>query len=241
MPQEPPKLPGTAISLPLLALALLAFALLPDRYPASGFLWDWLDGLGFGALAIVVFLGWDSQSPASHPRLRLHSHLATAGCLLAGAHAVGFLLADPLLLEYLKLKAPPSMLAGLAAALAMLALTISSYPTLRRRCYSTFKQFRSWHRWAGIVLLALSLWHTVGAGYSVGPGPGSRQTGITRLVLLLPLVVLLPLAAFWQRRRTRPLAIGPPPADSVAADRDAAIVLLMLVLLSLAWAAVKNP
>lgn len=214
--------------------------LLPDRYPASGFVWDWLNGLGFAALAILVFLGWDSESPARQPRLRLHSHVATVGCVLVGAHVTGFLIADPLLLEYLKPKAPAPMLAGLVAALVMVALTVSSYPKYRLRCYRTFTRFRWWHRLAGVALLALSLWHVVGAGYSVGPGPGSGGAWIVRVVLLAPLMVVVPLTAFRWRRNGRSVPVGPPPAGADDADRQTGVVALLLVLLPVAWAAFKN-
>lgn len=232
--------PGTALWLPLLALAILGLALLPDRYPAGGFLWDWLNGLGFAALAVIVFLGWDSRSPARQPRLRLHSHIATLGCVLVVAHAVGFLIADPLLLEYVKPKAPASMLAGLVAALAMVAVTVTSYPGYRLRCYRTFARFRWWHRLAAIGLLGLSLWHIVGAGYSVGPGPGSDRTWLVRLALLVPLAALAPLIAFHRRRNGRTVPVGPAPADSAAADRHTAIVAVGLMLLSVVWAVLKN-
>lgn len=234
------NVPAAIVSLPLLALAILGITLLPDRYPAGGFLWDLLNGLGFAALAILVFLGWDSGHPASQPRLRLHSNLAVAGSLLVVAHAVGFLVADPLLLEYLKPTAPLGMLAGLLAALAMLAVTVTSYPTLRRRCYGTYQRFRWWHRTAGIVLLGLSLWHAVAAGYSVGSVPGTGWSGIARLVLLLPFVALLPLAAVYRRAEHRALPSGPAPASRSVADREAMMVLLMLILLAVVWAAIKN-
>lgn len=234
------RIPVPVISLPLLALAMLGVSLLPDRYPAAGLLWDFLNGLGFGALAVIVFLGWDSESPATHPRVRLHQHLATVGCLLMGGHVVGFLIADPLLLEYLKPTAPLSMLAGLAAAVAMLAVTVSAYPSLRRRCYGSFPRFRRWHRNTGIVLLGLAIWHVVGAGYSVGDEPGVSRTGAVRLALFLPLVAAVPLIAFYRRRTARFVPIGPPPPGNAAADRDALLVLLTLLLLASAWTAVKN-
>lgn len=237
---SPLNVPSAVVSLPLLAFAVLGITLLPDRYPAAGFLWDLLDGLGFAALAILVFLGWESGHRASAPRLRLHSNLAVAGSLLVVAHAIGFLIADPVLLEYVKPTAPLGMLAGLLAALGMLAATVTSYPGLRRRCYGTYKRFRWWHRTAGIVLLSLGLWHVAGASYSVGSVPGSGWNGIVRLVLLLPLVALLPLAAFYRRADRRPLRSGPAPANRLAADRDAVMVLLVLILLAVAWAVIKN-
>ena len=69
----------------LFAIAVLGVTMLDGIAPAGGFVWDFLNGLGFGALAGLVYLGWDSESPARQPRLRLHSSFALSAVALAGA------------------------------------------------------------------------------------------------------------------------------------------------------------
>jgi hypothetical protein len=230
--------PSSSVLLIFLAAALLGVTLIPDPYPAAGYLWDWLNGMGVAALAILAFLGWDSGSPTSNIRLRLHRNLASVGCILLVGHALGFIIADPLLLEYLKPKAPAYMIGGLFGAIAVLAITVTSFPTVRRRCYATFANFRLWHRYGVIAVLLLSAWHVVGANYSLSTDAESATA--SRLALYAAVCVLLPLTAFARRRLARPLPVGRRPASEDAADRDAAWVILVLVVLTLIYAGLKN-
>lgn len=159
---------GSVIPVRMLLL-FFCLATLPAWFgglvPASGWEWDFINGIGFAAVGAVAYLGWDSQTAASLPSQRLHSNIAIAAALLVVMHAAGFLLLDSYTVEYLKLKAPLYMLAGLAGALVIVFLAITSLPRLRRRVFSRYSLFRSRHTVLSIAVLALTVWHVLGADY----------------------------------------------------------------------------
>ena len=129
-------------TLVLICLSMLAISLLPRGLPAAGFLWDFFNGLGFCGLAVLIALAWDSESPARNPRLRLHRNLAVVSSLLISGHALGFLLWDPTVIEYLKLRAPLYMLIGIGGYLLVVFATVSSFPPPRRFLSTSFSRFR---------------------------------------------------------------------------------------------------
>ena len=219
-------------ALSLLSLSILALGLLPDRYPAAGFLWDWLAGLGFCALAMIAFLGWESESPATNPRLRLHRNIAVLATLLTALHSIGYLLYDSTLLEYLKPTAPPYMLIGVVAFAALLGATVSAFPGSRRTIYGNFKNFRSWHRWLVALVVIGSLWHVLGTSFSI--------VSPLQISLLVLLTLLLPSAALYSRRRQRKIPLTRAPASDATADSNGYVLLLISMSFAAAYAAFKN-
>ena len=218
---------------PLLVLCALVLGtvLLPDGLPTAGFWWDFLIASGFCSLAIIAFLGWDSETPASNPRLRLHRNLGILASTLLVVHSIGYLLIDSTVIEYLLPSAPGYMLAGLGALLSLLVVTISSFPGPRKKFYGHFARFRSWHRALFSIILVGSLWHVAGTDFSLD----SRW----QLAVVGLLLAALPGAAYLSRRAGRPLPLSQPPATTLAADLSTAIAGLLMLVLSAGFAAVK--
>ena len=114
--------------LPLIAAVLCALAWLTPTPAAGSWLWDFGNGLGFVAFALVLVL---SLEPG---RSRLHRPLAWLAVGAALVHG-GYLLAlDATLLEYLKPTMPAYMAAGLLA-LALLVLSAVFSGKARRRIF----------------------------------------------------------------------------------------------------------
>jgi len=214
-------------------LAVLLICLLPGGTPAGGLGWDWLGALGFGALAFLLALAFESESPAREPRLTAHRNLALAACALAGAHALGYLVLDPVSIEYLKPKAPGHMLAGIVGIVGLTALTATAFPRPRRRVFSGFARFRRWHLMLAIGTLALGAWHAIGTGFTVRPG-------LSAVVLAL-LLGVAPAAAWVARRRGRPTAFGPSPESAADGTRHTVLALLLVLLLATLSAVARNP
>lgn len=178
------------VLVPVMVLLLVASAL--GSGVGAGTRWDLLNGTGFAACGLFVYLSWLSASPARQPGLDAHAHLAIWICVFATIHALGLLLAEPTLLEYLAPDAPLYMLVGVLALLVLLALTIVSWPGPRQRVWRSWPAFRAWHRWLWLGLLVAIAWHVVGAGFYLDTDP-ARLLG-------LAVLVLLPLG-FWLDRR----------------------------------------
>lgn len=171
-------------------LLLLAAAL--GSSVGAGARWDLLNGAGFAACGLFVYLSWLSASPARQPGLDAHSDLAVWICVFASVHALGLLVAEPTLLEYLEPGAPGYMLVGVLALLVLLALTAVSYPGPRRHVWRSWPAFRAWHRWLWLGLLVAIAWHVIGAGFYLDT-PAAQLLG-------LAVLALLPLG-FWVDRR----------------------------------------
>lgn len=216
----------------LIALLLYGVALLPDGLPAAGFGWDALNGLGISALALLIALAWDAETPSAGLRLRVHQNLALGALALLTAHAIGFLLHDPLLLEHLKPAAPVHMLMALAAFLIILVLGITSFPRVRRPVYGGFRNFRHWHIALSLLALTGSLWHLLGTG--------STFRGPWRSGVLIAAVALLPVAARLRRATGGHRGWSPPPPDGDSADRQALVTTVAGLLLAVGYGALKN-
>jgi len=211
---------------------ILSTTLLDGRLPGGGFIWDFLNALGFCGLAAIAWLGWDFQAPAARPALRLHSNIALVAALLTGAHALGLLILDPITIEYLKLKAPWYMLAGLTGFLCLLVLAISSFPMPRRRLYGRFSRFRSWHLGLSVTALGLAAWHVLGAAFYL-------SQWYQQLALSL-VAVGLPAFAYRRRRTDRAAATVPRSASVAHADRQSLAGLLLALCLAGAYAGLRN-
>jgi hypothetical protein len=211
---------------------ILATTLLDGLVPASGFLWDLINALGFCALAGLVFLAWEAQSPARYPGVRMHSNLAIVVAVLTGLHILGFLLIDPVTFEYLKLKAPLYMLAGITGSVLILFLTITSFPKMRQRVYRMFTRFRYLHLVLSISAMGLSAWHVLGAAY--------YANAWYKQLLLIMIIIGVPLFAYWSRRSH---GTAPGTARLVSArhaDHQGLNGFIFALVISVAWAGVKN-
>jgi DMSO/TMAO reductase YedYZ heme-binding membrane subunit len=164
--------------------------------------------------------------------LRLHRNLAIIAALLVVTHTAGFLLLDNLLIEYLLPTTPVYMLVGIIAFLALLAVTVSSLPGPRRKFYGGFNQFRRWHRALFIVVLAGSLWHTIGTDYTLG--------NTAQIVVVAVAAGLLPALAYFGRRQERAIPRTAQPASDMAADLQAWLGGATIVLLSFSYALIKE-
>jgi len=216
----------------LCLLAILLIASTPEPLPAGGPLWDWLTGVGFVALAFLLALSWEAESPAPQPRLTVHRDLAIAASVFATVHAFGYLLTDPISLEYLLPKAPVHMLVGILGYLALLLVTVSALPVPRRRLYADFPSFRRWHLWLSIAALLASGWHVVGTGFSI--------SGWWRLSAFAALALALPAAAYLARRRQRATTPGPAPESAAIGNRMIALSAFISLLLACLYMAIRN-
>jgi len=219
-------------ALTLLTALTLAIGLLPVRFPAAGFWWDWLAGLGFCGLAMIAYLGWDSESPATSPRLRLHRNIALLATILTGVHATGYLIDDLILIEYLKPTAPPYMLLGIAAFTVMVGTTITALPAPRQYFYTGFSSFRNWHRWLVALVLIGSIWHVIGTDFTITT---PMQTGF-----LILLTLLLPAGAFCARRLRVKLPLTTAPDSERRADNNTVALALLMLLFAGVYSAIKN-
>ncbi len=192
-----------------LILLVLAVALAARALPSGGFWWDFLAALGYCALTLIAFMGWDSESPVRTPRLRLHRNLAFLATVVTTAHALGYLILDQTVLEYLKPSAPNYMLLGILAWLLLIATTYTSLPVPRKQTYPDFSSFRGWHRILYLALLSMAAWHTFATDFSL-----SNHWQVITLLLLL---VGAPLIAYLSRRA----GAAPPVSDAPDGDRQA--------------------
>jgi len=210
---------------------ILIVGVLPGGGVSAGFWWDALLGAGYCSLAILAFLGWDSESPATHPRIRLHRNLALLAAGFATIHTLGFLLLDETLIEYLLPSAPAYMLMGMVAFLCLLAATISSLPVVRRKFYRNFGSFRSWHRGLFALVLIASIWHLVGTDFTLR---GTWQLASAGLLL-----GFLPALAYALRRAARPLPLSGIPERTKSVDVQSVITGLLIVLFCFLYALTK--
>jgi hypothetical protein len=103
-------------------------------------------------------------------------------------HSVVLLVDEPLLIEDLRPSAPGYMLAGLASAILMLLVAMSSLNRVRPRWSSSAAAFRRWHYGGSLLALLLMAVHVLGAGYYSG--------GVWKAALLVSLMLA---AAVWPR------------------------------------------
>lgn len=219
---------------PVVCLLLLLFICLgPQALPASGIAWDWLGGLGLASLAFLLSLSWEAESPAPQPRLTLHRNLAVAASILALAHALGYLITDPITVEYLKPTAPAHMLIGILGLLLTVGVTLTSLPDLRRRIYRRFRDFRHWHLGASIAALITAGWHVVGTGYLIST--------VWQLSAIVLLAAALPTLAYLSRRHGITTTIGAAPESAGLANRSVLLSGLISILLATVYAVAKNP
>ena len=183
------------------------------------------------AFTLIAFMGWDSESPVRAPRLRLHRNLAILAAVVATAHALGYLIIDATVVEYLLPAAPNYMLLGIFAWVLLTATTYSSLPGPRQRTYPAFSSFRSWHRMLYLLLLATSAWHVLATDFSL---PSFWQ-----VALLSALLIGAPLIAYLSRRAGATTPVTNAPAGDKAADLHPTLCGLAMIALSGSFAGIK--
>ena len=149
--------------LPVIGAGLCALTWLTPMPAGGGWLWDFGNGLGFVAFALILLL---SLAPG---RSRLHQTLAWLAVGAAVIHG-GYLLAlDGTLIEYLKLSMPLYMAAGLLA-LALLALNALTAGKVRRRIYPSRRSFRMLHWALSAIVIAATGYHVAGSAFYINDG-----------------------------------------------------------------------
>ncbi|MFT4564295.1 MAG: hypothetical protein ACI9BW_004058 [Gammaproteobacteria bacterium] len=157
-----------SISIPLVLLFVYPVA------PQNGWWWDILMAVGAlsgglifsaGLVAPRIWVHYGGTARALRIVLFLHRDLSYVAVALLVIHVVGLLLVDWTLVEYLKLSAPLSMLAGLAAAILVAVIVLSSVYRIELR--TRYRGWRNWHIGFSIVAVVLMTWHILDAGYFV--------------------------------------------------------------------------
>lgn len=136
----------------------------------AGTIWDLFNGAGLVALAFFLALqvetlrGSRARGASGAGAIAVHTHLAYLALGAVVIHAAGLLIADDVSWEYVTVRAPLYMVAGLASIALLIWLTMTS-TTNRRRALGAPSRFQSMHRLGSLALLALVAWHVIGSGY----------------------------------------------------------------------------
>lgn len=221
----------------ILALGALAVTACGGAWVAAGWWWDAANALGFIAAALLLMLFIDTGSaryrPARQPAFyaRLHKQLGVLMIGLVIAHAALLFWDDPNTVEYWKLKAPLYMIAGMVAAIILLALVVTAYPAPRRLTFRNIALFRRVHGYAAVAATALVGWHIVGSAHYL-------DTPLKQ-VLVLAALCLWPVWRIRQPQSGRPTenADDAPPRRVADELRD---LIVMVVLAAALFSMLRN-
>ena len=128
----------------------------------AGWFWDLGNGIGFAAIAGVLYLATTSARPL---HVTAHRNLGVVVLVVAALHALWFLAGDATVVHYVRLGAPAHMWAGVISFALLAVVTFHGLPETRKRLHSSYDEFRNWHRWLGIGVIAFSAWHILGARF----------------------------------------------------------------------------
>lgn len=167
-----------------LALLILVFAVVPIRRSA-GWIWDLGAALGFWALAGLTLQMMPCRDAAA---LRRHGRLALWVLGLCFAHALWFLIADPITRFDLRHGGAIHLWAAVVALAVLAAMTLQARLPDRFRFHPGYRGFRAAHRNAALFVVAAVAIHVLLSGYYVA-GVG--------LVALLPLIVVALIRPGW--------------------------------------------
>ena len=144
--------------------AVVVLTLLEAPRLSGGWRWDVPNALGLVAFAGLAALMLESGAGRGR-----QAHEAIGWLVLVGVvgHAAWFVITDLQTVEYLKLKAPPYMLAGMASGLLLLVVTVGAVPTLRAKAYARPRTFRRWHRRLSWFCLVLAAYHMAASGFYI--------------------------------------------------------------------------
>ena len=158
--------------------ALLLLALLPlfAGYVGTGWELSQMAGL-LGCIGCVALCGAPLRPRHAIPptllSLKLHTVIGWISLSLVAIHVGGLILTDRVVVEYLKPSAPLYQLAGIAAAVSLLAVVASGAGPVRRRLFKSHRSFQSAHVIGGCGLIALIAVHII-ATDRYGGGRGRR-------------------------------------------------------------------
>ena len=175
------------------AVGIAALAALPAIAGYAGWRWEIAEVAGWlAALACIGLAGAAVRPRRARPEtlLTLARHEGWAWCALlaAGLHVGMALLAEPLVIEYLKPTLPRYQLGGLIALILLLALVALSLNRVRRRLWRNHRAFQASHVVMSTLLLLLLGLHVVGTDrYTHGPVRRGLFLVVLALALLLPL------------------------------------------------------
>jgi hypothetical protein len=149
-------------------VALLILTWIPPLPMGSGRTIAALDLSGYGAalclLHLFLFpLRKRLSMPGGPVALSLHHRISDCGLVLTVAHTAGYLVMQPLTLDYLLPTAPIYMLAGLLALVLYVVLTVISLHGPRRRLFSSSRWFQAMHLILATILLVAVVLHVVGS------------------------------------------------------------------------------
>jgi hypothetical protein len=197
----------------LFAAALILLAGLPVFSGLIGLGWELSQFAGLVATILCICLcGAPLRARDSSPQallsLRLHTRIGWAAALAVALHVGGLLLADRIVLEYLKPSMPIYMAAGALAALLLLALVLSAALPMRVYLWSRHRAFQACHVIAGGVLIAMVAVHVIATGRY---GGSHARAALTLGATVGAMLMLL------RRRRLRKLPLG-------AEDRERRLV-----------------
>lgn len=167
---------GLDVRYALWGAGFIVLAALPVFAGFAGIGWELAQAAGLAsALACIALSGSPVQPRDSVPptllSLRRHTLIGWLALLAAAIHVGGLVLVDRTVVEYLKPSAPLYQLAGIAAALLLLALVLSSLASVRRRLWASHRGFQAIHVILGSLLVALVAVHVVvTARYAGGRG-----------------------------------------------------------------------
>jgi predicted CXXCH cytochrome family protein len=166
--------------------AILLLTTLPAFAGFVGAGWEFSQMAGLlGCIGCVALCGAPLRprdaSPPTLVSLPLHTLIGCLALLAVLIHVGGLILADRLVVEYLKLSAPLYQLAGIVAAALLLIIVLSSIASVRRRLWRSHRGFQSTHVILGIVLIALIAAHVIATDRYVG-GRGRRALVLAAMI-----------------------------------------------------------
>lgn len=206
---------GLDVRYALWGAGLIVLAALPVFAGFAGIGWELTQAAGLtSALACIALSGSPVRPRDSVPptllSLRRHTLIGWLALLAAAIHVGGLVLVDRTVVEYLKPTAPLYQLAGIAAALLLLALVLSSLASVRRRLWASHRGFQAIHVILGSLLVALVAVHVVvTARYAGGRGRRALLVAATIGAILMLLRQRRPIdAAHRQSGVRRRLVFG---------------------------------
>ncbi len=214
-----------------------ACVFVPPVAPQNGWWWDM--AMAAGLLACGLLFALPVIAPRSwiefggDPRalsvvLTLHRDVSYGVLAFSVVHAIGLVVIDPTVVEYLKLSARWPLLAALAATLLLCVLIVSSL--FRLALALRYRTWRRWHIALSAVTMGLVLWHVLDAGYYID----TPLLRITFVALAVGPSLLGLVEGRWHAARAVPDAR---PRGLLAAPRQRAFHLRLLVLLTALWIA----
>jgi hypothetical protein len=158
--------------------ALLLLAALPIFAGFVGAGWEFSQMAGLLAcIGCVALCGAPVRPRNAIPptllSLKLHTLIGWLSLAAVLIHIGGLVLADRVVVEYLKPSAPLYQLAGIAAAALLLLVVASGMGPVRRRLWTSHRSFQATHVISGCVLIAMIGMHVIATDRYIG-GRGRR-------------------------------------------------------------------